>query len=218
MLFFSTFRAMKRIVTLIFLFGFTLLVNAQAKKAPAKAGAKPAATPTVAAIDSAQFKEQDPPAPADFAVYTIRYKYKKPGMKLCLNLVSNGNKMNYSYADSLVRDPEKTKVLFQQTEGDSVYTLVYVAAFTKDPDLPQCSAGKEVKLFFVRWSTKDGKGIVKQKYVESCYKTITRLGDLVIEDWAGTEPLKVTYNRGTYFYDVTFDPANFKMGLQSTKE
>ena len=207
---------MRSLLSLVFFFTLSLSFTAQTKKPATKAKAAP--EPTLAVIDSAQFNEQDPPAPSEFAVYTIRYKYKKPSMKLCLNLVSNGIVMNYTYADSLIRDPEKFKVLFQQAEGDSVYSLVYVSTFTKDPELPQCNAGKESKLYFVRWSSKDKKGIVKQKYFESCYKTITRLGDAVIEDWSGAEPLKVTYNRGTFFYDVTFDPANFKLGLQSSKE
>lgn len=201
---------------LVFFLSAASLSIAQTKKPTAKPAAAPA--PAAVAIDSAQFKEQDPPAPSEFAVYTIRYKYKKPSMKLCLNLVSEGKSFNYTTVDSLVRDPEKSKVLFQQAEGDSVYTLVYVMAFTKDNDVPQCYAGKEIKLFFVRWNKTDGKGIVKQKYVESCYKTITRLGEVQIEDWTGAEPLKVTYNRGSHFYDLSFDPANFKLGMQSTKD
>jgi hypothetical protein len=196
----------------------SLMMTAQVKKPVAAKNPKAEPTATVAAADTSRPKELEPPIPKEFAVYTKRYKITKPALRLCLNIVGGDSTLNYCMVDSLVRDPEKYKLLFQKKEADSTFALVYVSAFTKDPERPECVAGKETKLYFIRWNTKTNKAIVKQRYIESCYRTITRMSNENLMEYDGTSPLKLTYNRGSAFIDLTFDPANYKAGIQSTKE
>lgn len=206
---------MNKVFVFSVFFSFSLLLSAQSKKpAPAKA----AETTTTAAADTTGPKELEPPIPKEFAVYTKRYRILKPALRLCINLPGGDSTLNYCMVDSLVRDPEKFKILFQKKDADSTFALIYVSAFTKDPERPECVAGKESKLYFIRWNTKTNKAIVKQRYIESCYKTITRLSDENLMEYDGNSPLKLTYNRGAAFIDLTFDPANFRAGIQSTKE
>jgi hypothetical protein len=191
------------------------LVTAQTKKpAPGKA----AKTPTVQPKDTVVVTEEPETLPTEFKVYSKRSKTKKERMKLCLNLINGDSILNYCVNDSLLNDPENTKILFQEKTTDSTYFLVYVGAFTKDPNRMECSAGREVKLFFVRASLKTNKAIVKQKYIESCQKTITRMNREPIDTWDGQSVLKVSYHRGSVFHDVIFDPQNYRAGLQSISD
>ena len=155
----------------------------------------------------------------DFRVYTKRSVSKKEKMKLCLNLVSGDSVLNYCVNDSILKDPELSKVLFQQKTADSTYILVYVSAYSKASDKPECNAGKEVKLFFVRWNTQTGKAIVKHKYIESCMKGITNMTIDPIDSWAGQAPLTVSYHKGgTAFSEIKFDPENYRLGLQTISD
>jgi len=196
----------------------SLLITAQVKKPGAAKNPTAESTATVAAADTSGPKELEPTVPKEFAVYTKRYKIIKPALRLCINLVGGDSTLNYCMVDSLVRDPEKYKLLFQKKDADSTFALVYVSAFTKDPERPECVAGKETKLYFIRWNTKTNKAIVKQRYIESCYRTITRLSNENLMDYDGTTPLKLSYNKGSSFIDLTFDPTNYKAGIQSAKD
>lgn len=193
------------------------VLQAQTKKpAPAKAAKTATAAPAVA--DTTPVIEPEPPIPHDFTVYSKKYKIKRPRIKLCISIPNGDSTFNHCFNDSLLKDPERSKLLFQQRDADSTYALVYAMAFTKDPLRPECNAGKETKLYFIRFSNSSNKGIVKFKYIESCNKTITRLSREPIEDWDGSAPLRISYNRGTSFHDVLFDPQNYKLGLQSPKD
>lgn len=210
---------MNKVIVIFFLSAFSLMLNAQAKKpVPVKKTQKGVPTASATAVDTVTPIEVEPAIPQEFAVYSKRYKVKKPRISLCLNLIGGDSIFNYCMPDSLVRDPEKIKLLFQKQEGDSLYALVYVSAFTKDPERPECSGGRETKLYFVRWNAHTNKAIVKQKFIESCYRTITRISDESIIDWDGVSILTMSYNRGQKFIDLKFDPANFKLGLQSLKD
>jgi hypothetical protein len=209
---------MNKAVLIAFICAFSMLVSAQAKKPVAAKNPKSVATATTTAHDTLANKEIEPPIPKEFAVYTKRYKTKQPRLRLCINLVGGDSVLNYCIVDSLLRDPEKYKILFQQKDADSTYALLYVCAFTKDPERPECNPGRETKLFFIRWNPKTNKAIVKQKYIESCYRSITRLTDENLMDYDAQSPLKITYNKGDAFIELTFDPANYKLGIQSTKE
>jgi hypothetical protein len=200
-------------ITLLFV---AFLTNAQTKKPGQTKAAK---TPTVEpAPDTVVVEEVREDFPTEFKVYSKPAKPKKQRMKLCINLVSPDSILNYCVNDSLLNNPEVTKILFEQKEQDTTYTLVYVAAFTKDPNRPECAAGKEVKLFFLRWNTVRNKAVVRQKYIESCQKTVTRLTREPIEEWDGQTPLQVSYHRGDAFNTLTFDPKNYKLGLQTVND
>ena len=137
-------------------------------------------------------------------------------MKLCVNLVSSGTIFNYCINDSICRDPEVSKILFETKQGDSTYVLVYVRAFSKPDDKPACDAGKEVKLFFVRWNTVTNKALVKIKTVESCMRGITNMTKESLDEWDKTSPFIFKYHKGAQnFIDLKFDPQNFLLGLQS---
>ncbi|MDI1355471.1 MAG: hypothetical protein PSX36_11155 [bacterium] len=196
----------------------TFILPAQTKKsAPKDAPVIPQADPLK--TDSLVEEEEADLVIRDFKVYTKRSKSKKEKMKLCLNLVSGDSILNYCINDSLLRDPEFTKVLFQERSADSTYMLVYVSAFSKAPDKPECTAGKETKLFFVRWNTQTGKAIVKQRSIESCMRGITNMTIDPILNWAGQSTLVVSYHKGgTTFSELRFDPQNYRLGLQTISD
>ena len=155
----------------------------------------------------------------EFTVYTKKSRSKSERTKLCINLVWQDVILNYCMNDSLCKEPEVSQVLFQERQGDTLYVLVYIDAFTKvDPgtDDARCNAGKETKLVFARWDTKTNKAKWKQKNVSSCTRGITNMSKQPILDWDKTSPLLVSYHRGLNFYDLKFDPAEFRLGLQST--
>jgi hypothetical protein len=171
--------------------------------------------------DSTSRLVEEPEVIYGFAVKTKKTKSNKERMKLCLNLVSLDSMvvLNYCVNDSVLRDPEVSKILFQKTQGDSTYTLVYVAAFSKPKDKVECDAGKEIKLFYVRWNTSTNKAIVKQKIIESCMRGIVNMTKEPIINWDGNSALVINYYRGaTDFIDLKFDPQNFLLGLQSNKD
>lgn len=193
----------------------TSLLQAQTKK-PSQKNEPVAQQADPLQTDSLVVEEEEDLVIRDFKVYTKRSKLKKEKMKLCLNLVSGDSILNYCVNDSILRDPEVSKVLFQQKAGDSTFVLVYVSAFSKAPDKPECTAGKETKLFFVRWSTQTGKAIVKQRSIESCMRGITNMTIDPIINWSGQSPLVVSYHKGgTTFSELKFDPDHYLLGLQT---
>jgi hypothetical protein len=211
---------MYKIIPLFLL--LTLCAGAQTKKPSRNAAAKKSNETVqdtlVPDTSAAQAVETDP-LPNEFKVYTKKPKKKEDRMKLCLNLVSGDSIFNYCMNDSTLRDPEISKILFEQKDGDSTYVLVYVEAFSKPKDKPSCDAGRERKLFYVRWNTKTNKAIVKQKYFESCMKNITNMSKEPVASWDGTSVLTVNYYRGGInFTEFTFDPKKYLLGFQTTDE
>jgi len=201
-------------VILVGLFLLGSLLQAQTKKPPVKG--KKTKVDSLALDSIARAAEVPDVKPTEFIVYTKRSKKQKT--KLCINLVSQDSILNYCMSDSVLHDPEFYKILFEARDMDSTYSLVYVRAFTKDPDRQECYSGKEVKLYFVRWNTSTNKATVKSKYIESCRKGITTMSKDPIETWTPEQPLVINYNQGLDFIELRFDPSNYKVGMQSVKE
>jgi hypothetical protein len=199
---------------------FAGVTNAQTKKpAPATSKTKPGAVKKDSVKKEEPVVLEEVPIPKEFAVYTKKPRTKAEKMKLCVNLVSPENIFNYCYTDSICRDPEVSKILFEKKQGDSTYVLVYVRAFSKPADKPSCDAGKEVKLFFIRWHTASNKAVVKAKTVESCMKAITNMTKESIDSWDGASPLVFKYHKGGQNYvETKFDPQNYLLGLQSAND
>jgi hypothetical protein len=198
------------------LFLASSFLQAQTKKPVQKP--KPVAVKDTLAVDTTNLVVEEPPILYEFAVTTKKPKSKKERTKLCLNLVSSDSMvvLNYCVNDSVLFDPEVSKILFQTTKGDSTYVLVYVCAFSKPKDKVECDAGKETKLFYVRWNTVSNKAVVKQKIIESCMRGIVNMTKEPIVKWDGNSPLVVNYYRGaTDFIELKFDPLNFLKGMQS---
>ncbi len=150
-----------------------------------------------------------------FYVRTKRPTKEGDKMKLCINVVSKDTNLLYCMVDSVMKDPEFNKVLFQQQKGDTTYILLYVYAFSKLGG--NCNGEKEAKLFFARWNTVEGRAIWKNKYINSCAKTITNMTKTPIEQWDGKSKLVVEYHRGN-FYEIAFDPEHPELGIQNNKE
>jgi hypothetical protein len=151
-----------------------------------------------------------------FRVYTKRPNPKKKGdkMQLCINIVAKDTNLLYAMNDTLIKDPEVSKLLFNKTVGDTVYQLIYVDSYNKTGGA--CSGGKETKVWFVRWNAPAGKAIWKAKTINSCQKTITNMTKQNIMEWDGKEPLILSFNKGDSFVDITFDPAKPLLGFQTT--
>ena len=151
-----------------------------------------------------------------FRVYTKRANPKKKGdkMQLCINIVAKDTNLVYAMNDTIIKDPETYKLLFNKTIGDTVYQLMYVDSYNKTGGA--CSGGKETKLWFVRWNAPAGKAVWKAKTINSCHKTITNMTKQNIMEWDATSPLILSYNKGDAFIDVTFDPAKPLLGFQTT--
>jgi hypothetical protein len=137
-------------------------------------------------------------------------------MKLCVHIVSKDTFLTHCVVDSITRDPEFAKVLFNEQKGDSVYQLIYVYAFSKQGG--NCNGQKEAKLMFVRWNTKVNQAAWKSKLINSCAKTVTNMTKTPIEDWDGKSKMVVEYHRGSNFYEIAFDPAHPELGLQNNKD
>jgi hypothetical protein len=223
---------MQKLFILIFVF-CTIAVAGQNKKAPANKSAEPPANPenqpqlwesvdNSSGIDSSQveLKEAEAKIPRAFLVYTKKAKAKTERTKLCFNLVSKDTVLNYCVNDSLCKDPETYKVLFESKVGDTTFVLVFVDAFTKaGGDNPRCDAGKETKLVFFRWNTKTNKAKIKQKVVSSCIRNIVNMTKEPITSWDGSGVLEVNYYKGgSDFPVIKFDPAQVQLGLQELSE
>lgn len=202
----------------LFLFLLALQLSAQTKKPNSKS--KPLVIDTTdVVIDSLDRTGEELKQKHQFGVYT-RKPYKPLNrMKLCLNLVDGENNYNFCINDSICKYPEVATVLFQKKDGDSCFVLVLVDAVTKTNDKPECDAGHETKLFFVRWNTKTTKATWKQRTVSSCMKAITNMTREPIKNWDKTSILKVNYHKGgTAFIELKFDPENYQLGFQSNAE
>jgi len=151
-----------------------------------------------------------------FYVATKRPTREGDKMKLCINLVHKDTNLLHCVVDSICKDPEYGKVIFQKQAGDTNYVLLYVYAFSKLGG--NCNGEKEAKLFFARWNIPEGRAIWKNKYINSCSKTITNMGKTPIEEWDGKSKLIVPYHRGTNFYEIAFDPEHPELGIQNNKE
>jgi hypothetical protein len=197
----------------------TFFVEAQTKKPnQKKTGAKTEKKDSVKPdVNIPSYQEIK--VPRSFFVYTKRPKTKADQMQLCINLMYKDSALYQCFNDSICKDPHTTKILFEQLKGDTNYVLVLVDAFTNMKSDPgKCSAGKETKLFFVRWNVKDNKAKWKQKTINSCYKTVTDMTKEPIADWDKTSVLTINYHKGPGFYEVKFDPQNAHLGLQSNKD
>lgn len=154
--------------------------------------------------------------------FRVQTKYpKKPNEKiqLCINIAAKDTNLTYCYNDSICKEPEVSKVLYEKSVGDTTFMLIYVDAFSKSKsDGGLCNAGKETKLFFTRWNTKANKARWKQKTIASCLKGITNMTKDPIADWDKSSVLTASYHRGSTFYDVKFDPEHPELGLQGTKD
>lgn len=155
--------------------------------------------------------------------FYVRSKYPHKDLKdgkiqLCYNLIYKDTNIKYCVNDSLCKDPEVAKVLFEKVIGDTNFVLVYIDAFSKSKSNQLCNAGHETKLTFVRWNIKTGRAIWKQKSINSCLKTITNMTKSPIVEWNKTEPLLVSYHKGSAFIDLKFDPAAPQLGLQSAND
>jgi hypothetical protein len=204
---------MKNLLLIAFVFA-TVVSASQTKKA------KPVVQDSVTtSSETLQLEDAETEiAQREFKIYTKRSKDKNRRLQLCINLVSGDSVLNYRINDSLLRDPEKYKVLFEKTVADTMYFLIYAAAFTKDLNKPECAGGREVKLYFIKWNTANNKATHKQKYIESCQKTITQLSDEPIDQWNGESELYVRYHRALNFYELRFDPKNFQAGIISKND
>lgn len=138
-------------------------------------------------------------------------------IQLAYNLVYNDTNIMHFVNDSICKDPEVAKVLFEKLVGDTNYVLIYVDAYSKSKsDGGRCNAGKETKITFVRWNVKTQASKWKHRTISSCLKTITNMTKTSIADWDKSSELIMNYHRGANFYDIKFDPAKPQLGLQSS--
>ena len=202
----------------VFLFLFAMSLNAQTKKPNPKAKPVPVDT-SISASDTLDVKGGELKQHHEFGVYT-RKPYKPLNrMKLCINLTSEVSNYNFCINDSICKYPEFANVLFQKKDGDSTFALVLVDAITKTDNKPECDAGHETKIFFVRWNTKTNQASWKQRTISSCMKVVTNMTKEPIKDWDKTSVLKINYHRGgTNFIELKFDPENYHLGFQSNSE
>ncbi len=206
---------------LIFILFISASVNAQTKKPAPKSGTQTPNKDTTVALksDTMSALELEIKTQRKFGVYTRKPKKSDNKMRLCVNLVSLENVFELCVADSACKYPEIYKILFEKKNADSTYVLVYVEAFTKENDKPACDAGKEIKLFFVRWNTQTNKTIWKQRTISSCVKNVTNMTKEPITNWDGVSLLTLNYHRGgNNFIELKFDPQNYLLGFQSASE
>lgn len=179
-------------------------------------------TDSTAYYDSLQTvaKNKEPEVPRQFLVYTKKPKAKTERYRLCFNLLSKDTVLNYCVNDSLCKDPEVFKKIYESTMGDSTYVLVFVDAFTKvTDDNPGCNSGKETKLVYFRWNTKTNKAKVKQKTINSCLRNIVNMSKDAVNNWDGSSVLEINYYKGgSDFPVVKFDPGQPLLGLQEFSE
>ncbi len=205
---------------IVFILFLSLSIKAQTKKPATKTPKQKVVADTLKPeIDTTDFKEAELNEKRQFAAYTRLKKRPKDKVKLCIHLVSEQAMTTICINDSICRNPEVAKILFEQKNGDSTYVLVLVDAFTKVEDKPSCDGGKETKLVFVRWNTNTNKVLWKQKNVSSCIRAITNMTKEPIEKWDKRTPLIISYHKGgTSFSEIKFDPQQYLLGMQSVSE
>lgn len=192
------------------------VAQAQTKKTANNTTTTTESDTLVAKQDSASTPENT--VRREFAVYSMTAKdkaNKKERIKLCINLVSDTTILNYCVNDSICRNPEVSKILWQQKQGDTTYVLVYIDAFSKPANKVACDAGHETKLYFAHWNTKTNKALWKSKIVCSCMRGIENMSKEAVQNWDGTSQLSIDYYKGnSKFVTLIFSPEEYKLGLQ----
>jgi hypothetical protein len=160
---------------------------------------------------------------SEVRTFWVRTQYPqkgKPGRtQLCMNIVSRDTNLVYCINDSILREPEVAKVLYEKQVKDTMYMLIFVDAFNKSTtDGGLCNAGHETKLFLARWNTKTNRAKWKVKNIASCEKGITNMTKFQIKDWDKSGPLDIRYNRSFFFYEIRFDPEHPELGIQTIKD
>ncbi|MDO9000137.1 MAG: hypothetical protein Q7W45_10260 [Bacteroidota bacterium] len=157
--------------------------------------------------------------------FWVKTKYPNPKFKgpqqiqLCINIANKDTNLTYCVNDSICKDPEIKKLLFEKEIGDTTYMVIFIQAYTKSKsDGGTCNAGKEQKLYFVKWNPKTNVAKWKLKNINSCIKTITNMTKEKITAWDTSTILKVSYHRGSKFYDIQFDPNKPQLGFQSATD
>lgn len=194
------------------------LSQAQTRKpvTPVKgAPAKGVAVKDTSVEKEPEIVEESAVIPKEFAVYSVKPKTKGKRMKLCVNLVNDTVILNHCVNDSLCKDPEIARIIFEHRDGDTLYVLVNVEAFSKVLDKPECDAGKESKLFYARWNTKTNKAVVKQRSYSSCMRGMTNMTKEPVSNWDGKSQLILNYHRADKFVELKFDPQQYLLGIQS---
>lgn len=158
-----------------------------------------------------------------FRTFWVRTRYPAKGsnapIQLCMNIINKDTNLVYCVRDSVCKDPEVSKVLYEKVVGDTTFMLIYVDAYSKSVnDGGLCSSGHETKLFFTRWNTKTNTAKWKFKNIRSCLKGITLMGKDPFASWDKTSPVNVKYHRADFFYEIKFDPARPELGIQSVKD
>lgn len=153
-----------------------------------------------------------------FKVYTKRSKKPSDPIQLCINIAAKDTNYLHCMNDSIVKDPEISKLLFDKTIGDTTYMLIYIDSYTKLASKPACAGGKETKFYFVKWVVGKSKPVFKAKTIASCYKGVTNMTKTPILEWDKQSILTASYHKGSSFVDINFDPANPQKGLQSSKD
>jgi hypothetical protein len=209
---------MSRIIVILILLSFSGI--AQTRAALSK---KPPKKPVADTVfhnpsDTIDWNDWDIRMERRFAVYTKRQGGKDKRLRLCVNLIGD-TVLNYCMIDSFCKDPEKYRIMFKAREADTTYILLFIDAFSKSPEKPACDAGKETKLMFFRWNTSTNNALIKQRNVSSCMRGITNMTKTPIDEWDGKSVLTVNYYRGgSNFIEMRFDPANYKLGMQSVSD
>jgi hypothetical protein len=194
----------------------------QTKTSPKKGGKTPVKKDTLAQVPVTPADTLDPrdttiQASGQFAVYNKRGRGKDRRLKLCIQL-TGVNILNYCINDSIIRDPETVTELWRTEEGDSTFVLLWVDAFTKGDFGKLCDGGHETKLMFFRWNHITNKAVFRQKTIASCVKAIDNMSKGVdVNAWDTKSPLVLEYHKAAAFNEVKFDPANFRLGLQTGK-
>jgi hypothetical protein len=155
-----------------------------------------------------------------FSAKTIRDDAKKAKHNV-LTLIDGKDKIDYTWNDTVVRDPETTSVLFEKQKGDTLYALLYVGTFSKVTTSSangRCFSGKEKRLFFVKWSRTDNQAKWKNKCLESCLLSVTNMTkDETLTNWDKTSELVFKTLKANAFVDLVFDPAKFWEGVKSVQ-
>jgi hypothetical protein len=154
-----------------------------------------------------------------FSVKTERDANKKTKGNV-LTLVDGKEKVDYTWNDTITRDPETTKVLFEKQKGDTLYALLYISTFSKVATTSangRCVAGKEKRVFFVKWARKTNQAKWKNKCVESCLLNVTNMTtEETITTWDKKTELVFKTLKANEFVDLSFDPNKFWEGLKSS--
>src|SRR4051812_2910290 len=60
-----------------------------------------------------------------------KIKTKQPPVQLCINIANRDTFLTYCVNDSILKDPEIKKVIYEKTIGDTTFMLIFLQAFTK---------------------------------------------------------------------------------------